>query len=100
MKDRVSYSKEIQTDRIELQPVEIKETNFDIAILPDSESPLEQHEPIPKDLTEEERLEMMISDSFIDFFEKSAKVMERALNEDYDFLKDYNADLMYLKTNK
>jgi dynein intermediate chain len=43
------------------------------------------------DISDEEKRSIMITEEFMDFFEKSTKIMERALNEDYDILVDYNA---------
>jgi dynein intermediate chain len=81
------YSKEIQTDFVEEKVVQVP-----IQVVSEIIEPVEQKQEPQKELSEQELFELMISDDFVDFFEKSAKVMERALNEDYDFLKDYNAD--------
>ncbi|KAI8054628.1 WD40-repeat-containing domain protein [Syncephalis plumigaleata] len=42
-----------------------------------------------RDLSEEEKKGILTSDEFIDFVDYSTKVIERALNEKYDFMKDY-----------
>jgi dynein intermediate chain len=41
------------------------------------------------DLSEEEKNSILTSDEFVDFVDYSTKVVERALNEKYDFMKDY-----------
>jgi dynein intermediate chain len=40
-------------------------------------------------LTEEEKQSILSSDVFADFVDYSTRVIERALNEKYDFMKDY-----------
>ena len=40
-------------------------------------------------MDENERKTVITSDQFMDFFEKSTKLIERALNEKYDYLMDY-----------
>lgn len=42
-----------------------------------------------KDLTEEEKKLIVSAPEFIDFVDTSSKMVERALNERYDFMKDY-----------
>jgi dynein intermediate chain len=41
------------------------------------------------ELTEEEAKVIQKSQEFIDFVDTSTKLVERALNEKYDFMKDY-----------
>ena len=43
-------------------------------------------------MTDEERAAIVESDSFRNFFERSAKVVERALNDPFDFFVDYASD--------
>ncbi|KAI9199746.1 WD40-repeat-containing domain protein [Polychytrium aggregatum] len=43
-----------------------------------------------RDLTEEERRAIISSEQFMEFFDQSSKVIERALNEKYDYLIDYS----------
>ncbi|KAI8923149.1 WD40-repeat-containing domain protein [Entophlyctis helioformis] len=43
------------------------------------------------ELSEQERSTLLASETFIDFFDRSTKVIERALTEDYDILVDYTA---------
>jgi len=42
-------------------------------------------------LSEEERRSILQSDAFLEFFDKSTKIVERALNEPFDILIDYAA---------
>ncbi|KAI8329292.1 WD40-repeat-containing domain protein [Chlamydoabsidia padenii] len=42
-----------------------------------------------QDLTDEERKFILGAPEFIDFVDNSSKMVERALNEKYDFMKDY-----------
>ncbi|KAJ1916302.1 hypothetical protein H4219_003871 [Mycoemilia scoparia] len=44
-------------------------------------------------LSEEEQKSIVNSGHFGEFFEKSAKIVERALDEDYDFMVDYSLSL-------
>lgn len=43
-------------------------------------------------LTNEELTAVTASDDFLDFVERSSKVIERALDQDYDILADYSLD--------
>ncbi|RUP37357.1 hypothetical protein BC936DRAFT_138445, partial [Jimgerdemannia flammicorona] len=42
-----------------------------------------------RELTEEEKRAIVTSPDFADFVDHSSKIVERALNEKYDFMKDY-----------
>ncbi|RKP08796.1 WD40-repeat-containing domain protein [Thamnocephalis sphaerospora] len=42
-----------------------------------------------RELSEDEKKNILTSDEFADFVDYSTKVIERALNEKYDFMKDY-----------
>uniref|UniRef100_A0A8C6PZ24 Dynein, cytoplasmic 1, intermediate chain 2b n=1 Tax=Nothobranchius furzeri TaxID=105023 RepID=A0A8C6PZ24_NOTFU len=44
----------------------------------------------PKELTEEEKLQVLHSDEFLSFFERSSRVLERALAEQVDVCFDYS----------
>lgn len=60
-------------------------------------------------MTEEEKKLILTSPEFINFVDTSTKFVERALNETYDFMKDYtlgidvnrygsaHASMMYIK---
>jgi dynein intermediate chain len=46
-----------------------------------------------KDLRPEEKSELLQSEEFFQFIERSSKIVERALDEDYDILVDYASEL-------
>ena len=41
------------------------------------------------DLTEEERGIILTAPEFVDFVESSTKIIQRALNDNYDYIRDY-----------
>ena len=41
------------------------------------------------ELTEEERASVFIAPEFLDFVEQSSKIVQRALNDGYDYIRDY-----------
>lgn len=43
----------------------------------------------PTELSEEERASIFIAPEFLDFVEKSSKILQRALNDGYDYIRDY-----------
>jgi dynein intermediate chain, cytosolic len=43
-----------------------------------------------KDISEEDKKKILSSNEFVEFIDYSTKVVERALNENYDFMKDYS----------
>ncbi|CAG8568573.1 1319_t:CDS:10 [Paraglomus occultum] len=43
-----------------------------------------------RDIGEDQRKKIMQSSEFVEFVEHSTKIIERALNDEYDFLKDYS----------
>lgn len=43
-----------------------------------------------KDISEENRKKILNSNEFAEFIDNSTKIVERALNENYDFMKDYS----------
>ena len=43
-----------------------------------------------KDISEDDRKKIISSNEFIEFVDFSTKVIERALNENYDYMKDYS----------
>jgi dynein intermediate chain len=48
----------------------------------------------PIELTEEERASIIAAPEFLEFVENSSKIVQRALNDGYDYIRDYtlNAD--------
>ncbi|KAK9495658.1 WD40-repeat-containing domain protein [Lipomyces doorenjongii] len=62
------------------------------------DSPNMEKEPLAprmkiKDLEPEEKSELLQSEEFFQFIERSSKIVERALDDDYDVLVDYASDL-------
>ena len=45
--------------------------------------------PIFAELTEEERASIFAAPEFMDFLEQSSKIVQRALNDGYDYIRDY-----------
>ncbi|KAJ3108881.1 hypothetical protein HDU97_010153 [Phlyctochytrium planicorne] len=93
-KERLQYSKESQTDFLpeeeeekpETAPIESKkaiETDHEEAEI------AENQESEQLKIKDEERKTILHSDSFVHFFDYSSKLIERALNEKYDILRDY-----------
>nr|CAG8432988.1 7438_t:CDS:10 [Entrophospora candida] len=69
-KEVVLYNKEVQTAENSFGPPKANSQNF-------------------KDLSEVERKKVYNSAEFIDFIDHTTKIVERALNENYDFMRDY-----------
>ena len=49
-------------------------------------------ETMTVELSEEERAAILSSEQFIEFIDVSSKMIERALDDTYDFLKDYRKE--------
>ncbi|TPX60827.1 hypothetical protein PhCBS80983_g01515 [Powellomyces hirtus] len=105
-KEKVMYTKEIQTETVDLgfNSMADGETwdtrrppkqEVDV-IQPEQASPVDiaaPETPPPEPLTEDEKKSIVSSERFLDFFDYSSKLVERALNETtYDFMKDYTVD--------
>ena len=43
------------------------------------------------DLTEEEKTSIIAAPEFLDFVEQSSKIVQRALNDNYDYIRDYTS---------
>uniref|UniRef100_A0A8D0AHG8 Dynein cytoplasmic 1 intermediate chain 2 n=1 Tax=Sander lucioperca TaxID=283035 RepID=A0A8D0AHG8_SANLU len=90
-KEMVSYSKETQTPTTE-------EEDEDTTASPTAEDTQEekdehgeeQEEDTPKELTEEEKLQVLHSEEFLSFFERGSRIVERALAEHVDVCFDYS----------
>lgn len=41
------------------------------------------------ELTEEEKTSIITAPEFMDFVEQSSKILQRALNDNYDYIRDY-----------
>lgn len=44
---------------------------------------------IPLEMTEEEKASIFAVPEFLDFVEHSTKIIQRALNDSYDYVRDY-----------
>ncbi|XP_078119647.1 dynein, cytoplasmic 1, intermediate chain 2a-like isoform X3 [Sander vitreus] len=101
-KEMVSYSKETQTPTTEaLTHTDQKadeEEDEDTTASPTAEDTQdekdehgqEQEEDTPKELTEEEKLQVLHSEEFLSFFERGSRIVERALAEHVDVCFDYS----------
>ncbi|XP_029929730.1 cytoplasmic dynein 1 intermediate chain 2-like isoform X2 [Myripristis murdjan] len=101
-KEMVSYSKETQTHteapaQVEQKAVE-EEEDEDTAAPPPAEANEEdkedegeeQQDDMPKELTEEQKLQLLHSEEFLSFFERGSRIVERALAERVDVCFDYS----------
>ncbi|XP_051944427.1 dynein, cytoplasmic 1, intermediate chain 2a-like isoform X2 [Hippocampus zosterae] len=98
-KEMVSYSKETQTPTEAHTDQKADEDEDDeISAPPPAEDAQEekedqgdQHEEdTPKELTEEEKLQVLHSEDFLAFFERGSRILERALCEQVDVCFDYS----------
>jgi len=93
----VVYNKEIQTTDINEDQTEKDDTDpFNVVSeIMEPEAPavkeIVKEEKITE-FSEEEKKNIMQSDVFKDFFDYSTKLVERALDEPYDFMVDYRVD--------
>ncbi|KAI7906125.1 WD40-repeat-containing domain protein [Cokeromyces recurvatus] len=103
--EHVVYSKEIQTTDGSLEAPKISEEEIRKQIMEEFEArekqkiaqleeeirkaEQEKKQEEIKDLTEEEAKKIQKSQEFAEFIDISTKLVERALNEKYDFMKDY-----------
>ncbi|XP_060798034.1 cytoplasmic dynein 1 intermediate chain 1 [Neoarius graeffei] len=97
-KEVVSYSKETQTPLAAHQSEEDEEEDedntepkagLDSDQMEDEESK-DTKEGHPRELTEEEKQQVLHSEEFVIFFDRSIRVMERALAEDSNIFFDYS----------
>ncbi|KAF8492500.1 dynein intermediate chain [Gautieria morchelliformis] len=106
-KERVIYNKEVQTTEVATDPIVIPADNVvqqrisreqleaETAAARDKELEAEtvqlekEIEEEIRELTEEERASIFIAPEFIDFLEQSSKIVQRALSDGYDYIRDY-----------
>ncbi|XP_056656663.1 LOW QUALITY PROTEIN: cytoplasmic dynein 1 intermediate chain 1 [Monodelphis domestica] len=93
----VSYCKETQTPLDTLQSEEDEEDEEMVEAKARQDSDLERpeekqevKEAPPRELTEEEKQQIVHSEEFLIFFDKTIRVIERALAEDSDIFFDYS----------
>ncbi|XP_061776915.1 dynein, cytoplasmic 1, intermediate chain 2a-like isoform X2 [Nerophis ophidion] len=98
-KEMVSYSKETQTPTEAHTEQKADEDEEDeISAPPPTEDTQEdkedqadqQEEDTIKELTEEEKLQLLHSEDFLSFFERGSRIVERALAEQVDVCFDYS----------
>lgn len=49
-------------------------------------------EASPTELSEDERASILAAPEFLDFVEQSSKIVQRALNDGYDYIRDYTVN--------
>uniref|UniRef100_A0A3B4EMB5 Uncharacterized protein n=1 Tax=Pygocentrus nattereri TaxID=42514 RepID=A0A3B4EMB5_PYGNA len=96
-KELVTYSKETQTpidpnlSEEEEEDEELPVAKSDLQSDEQEEvTPQEMQQDHPRELTEEEKQQIIHSEDFLIFFDRSIRVMERALAEDSDIFFDYS----------
>uniref|UniRef100_A0A672IU68 Cytoplasmic dynein 1 intermediate chain 2-like n=1 Tax=Salarias fasciatus TaxID=181472 RepID=A0A672IU68_SALFA len=90
-REMVSYSKETQTPTEALSHTDQKAGKPNRNTLSKTftlKTRLEKYSP--KELTEEEKLQVLHSDEFLSFFERGSRIVERALAEHVDVCFDYS----------
>ncbi|RPD64262.1 dynein intermediate chain [Lentinus tigrinus ALCF2SS1-7] len=107
-KERVIYNKEVQTMEIETEPTpgtteeEIRERILREREVAEAERLAHEQELEAeskqldeeiaqeiREMTEEEKLSIFAAPEFLDFVEQSTKIIQRALNDNYDYIRDY-----------
>ncbi|KAI0644189.1 dynein intermediate chain [Trametes meyenii] len=106
-KERVIYNKEVQTMEVETEPVAASEDEIRERLLREREAAEAERiaheqeleaeskqldEEIAqeiREMTEEEKLSIFSAPEFLDFVEQSTKIIQRALNDNYDYIRDY-----------
>lgn len=96
-RETVSYTKETQTP-VMTQQKEAEEEEEEESAPPQpvvetqTEKPdqKEEEEAPPHELTEEEKLQILHSEEFVNFFDHSTRIIERALSEHVDLFFDYS----------
>lgn len=96
-RETVSYTKETQTPVVTLHKEEEEEEEEEIpppqpVVEIETEKPAqkEEEEALPHELTEEEKLQILHSEEFVNFFDHSSRIIERALSEHVDLFFDYS----------
>ncbi|XP_061879865.1 dynein, cytoplasmic 1, intermediate chain 2a-like isoform X2 [Entelurus aequoreus] len=98
-KEMVSYSKETQTPtEAHTEQKADEDEDDEISAPPPTEDTQEdkedqgdqQEEDTNKELTEEEKLQLLHSEDFLTFFERGSRIVERALAEQVDVCFDYS----------
>lgn len=104
--ERVIYNKEVQTMAVETEvphdyeeqlrqriyrerDVEADRIARDKALEEESVKLEQEIEQEIRELSEEERASILAAPEFLDFVEQSSKILQRALNDGYDYIRDY-----------
>ncbi|KAJ3515990.1 hypothetical protein NLJ89_g1413 [Agrocybe chaxingu] len=105
-KEKVIYNKEVQTTFVETEPSPDYEYEVRQRLLREREAEVEriarekeledesvkldqEIEQEIRELSEEERASILAAPEFLDFVEQSSKIVQRALNDGYDYIRDY-----------
>ncbi|KAF5362334.1 hypothetical protein D9756_002585 [Leucocoprinus leucothites] len=106
-KERVIYNKEVQTTATETElnmhdieeeirqritrekDAEAEKVARDKELEEESVKLDREIEQEIRELTEEERASIFQAPEFLDFVEQSSKILQRALNDNYDYIRDY-----------
>lgn len=105
-RERVIYNKEVQTTAVEVDVPEVSVEDIRLQIQRERDLEAErvarekelEEESIQLDkeieheireLSEEERTSIITAPEFLDFVEQSSKIVQRALNDGYDYIRDY-----------
>ncbi|KAG7227572.1 hypothetical protein INR49_005387 [Caranx melampygus] len=95
-RETVTYTKETQTPAMTQQKEEEEEEEEIAPPQLVAETPTEkqdqkeEEEAPPHELTEEEKLQILHSEEFVNFFDHSTRIIERALSEHVDLFFDYS----------
>ncbi|PPQ79682.1 hypothetical protein CVT25_003256 [Psilocybe cyanescens] len=108
-KERVIYNKEVQTTSIETGPsadyeaeirqriakereIEVERAARDKELDEESVKLDQEIEQEIRELSEEERASILAAPEFLEFVEQSSKIVQRALNDGYDYIRDYTVN--------
>ncbi|RIA97919.1 WD40-repeat-containing domain protein [Glomus cerebriforme] len=106
-KELILYSKEVQTTEKSFGPLPPNEDEIRVKILKEQEEKEKARQAALeeerlriedekkkmqqlKDISEDDRKKIISSNEFVEFIDHSTKIVERALNENYDYMKDYS----------
>uniref|UniRef100_A0A673LYG6 Cytoplasmic dynein 1 intermediate chain 2-like n=1 Tax=Sinocyclocheilus rhinocerous TaxID=307959 RepID=A0A673LYG6_9TELE len=89
-KEVVSYTKETQTPTMTEQKEETAPLQPEVEAEKEKPAEKQDEEAPPHELTEEEKLQILHSEEFMEFFDHSTRFMERALSEHVDVFFDYS----------
>lgn len=82
--DKIQRDKELEEESVKLdQEIEQEIRGLSAPVY------LEAHCSIRAELSEEERAGILAAPEFLEFVEQSSKIVQRALNDGYDYARDY-----------